>query len=69
VGAVMLFLQLGQGPVTPARLAGTVSRVLQWGQLKERVSGAGIEGEVFQIADANGTDRGGKVNFEIGPPE
>ena len=33
----MVFLQMGQGPLTPAILAGTVSLVAQAGQKKVRV--------------------------------
>ena len=36
-GAWMVFLQMGQGPLTPAILAGTVSLVAQAGQKKVRV--------------------------------
>jgi hypothetical protein len=35
-GAVMIVPHVGQGPVTPARLAGTVSLVLQAGHRKVR---------------------------------
>jgi len=56
-GAVMLWRQPGQGPVTPAKAEGTVSRRLQWGQPKERVSGEGIE---ESAASGSGRYRNGK---------
>lgn len=47
-GAWMVFLQMGQGPVTPAILAGTVSLVAQAGQKKVR------EGPTVGFVETNG---------------